>query len=102
MLFNSLSFAIFFIVVTVLYFWLGDRNRLILLLLSSCYFYMFFIPAYLLILFVLILVDYGAGLMIGQAEGRARKMYLLVSLVFNLGMLFFFKYFNFASANLAA
>jgi len=102
MLFNSLPFAIFFVVVTILYFWLSDRNRLILLLLSSCYFYMFFIPSYLLILLVLILVDYGAGLMIGRSVGRVRTMYFLVSLVFNLGMLFFFKYFNFASVNLAA
>jgi hypothetical protein len=58
MLFNSLSFAIFFPLVTAAYFALPHRHRWLLLLLASCGFYMAFIPAYILILIVTILIDY--------------------------------------------
>ena len=62
MLFNSLQFAVFFPVVTLLYFVLPQRGRVPLLLVASCWFYMAFVPKYILILAVLILVDYTAGL----------------------------------------
>ncbi len=102
MLFNSLQFAIFFPVVTLLYFWLPQRGRVPLLLLASCYFYMAFVPKYILILFVLILVDYLAGLLLEAAPPARRKLVLVVSLCANVGMLAFFKYFNFLNENLAA
>ena len=47
MLFNSLQFAIFFPVVTLLYFALPHRWRGALLLAASCLFYMAFVPAYI-------------------------------------------------------
>jgi alginate O-acetyltransferase complex protein AlgI len=61
MLFNSLEFLIFFPLTTGLYFVLPYRYRIIFLLLVSCVFYMFFIPIYIFILGVTILVDYWAG-----------------------------------------
>ena len=102
MLFNSLHFLIFFPVVTAMFFAAPTRYRLPLLFVASCYFYMAFIPAYILILFLLIAVDYGAGLLIERAEGPSRKRLLIVSLVANIGILGVFKYFNFFSANVAA
>jgi hypothetical protein len=51
MLFNSLQFAVFFPVVTLLYFGLPHRARVPLLLVASCAFYMAFVPKYILILF---------------------------------------------------
>jgi len=72
------------------------RFRWPLLLLFSCYFYMVFVPKYIFILFFLIIIDYVAGLMIEQARGWRRKTLLVASLVANIGMLSFFKYFNFA------
>ncbi|MSP11869.1 MAG: MBOAT family protein [Chloroflexi bacterium] len=102
MIFNSFSFLIFFPIVTVLYFVLPHRYRWILLLTASCIFYMAFVPAYILILFVLIGIDYVAGIIIEESEGRKRKLYLILSLVSNVGMLSFFKYFNFVNENLAA
>lgn len=50
---------------------------------------------YILILFFLITVDYFAAFFIAKAKGRKRKMYLLLSIAANLGILFYFKYFNF-------
>jgi alginate O-acetyltransferase complex protein AlgI len=95
MLFNSLEFLIFFIVVTSLYFVLPHRFRWLLLLLASCVFYMAFIPAYILILLVTIVIDYLAGIYIEKAEGIQRKRFLAMSIIANVGMLAVFKYFNF-------
>ena len=66
---------------------------------ASCIFYMYFIPIYILILFVTIIVDYIAGIMIEDASGKKRKMFLVMSIVANIGVLAIFKYFNFFIAN---
>ena len=102
MLFNSLEFLIFFPVVTTLFFLLGRRERVYLLIVASCVFYMAFIPAYILIILFLILVDYTAGLLIERSQGRRRKTMLLMSLIANCSLLGFFKYFNFFNDNFAA
>jgi hypothetical protein len=56
---------------------------------------MAFIPAYILILFFTILIDYVAGIQIEKATGARRKQFLILSLVANLGVLAVFKYYNF-------
>jgi alginate O-acetyltransferase complex protein AlgI len=101
MLFNSAAFLIFFPVVTTTYFLLPHRFRWMLLLAASCYFYMAFIPKYILILAVTITVDYFAGLGLEKFEGRKKRWVLMASILTNIGMLAFFKYFNFANENLA-
>ncbi|RYZ93981.1 MAG: MBOAT family protein, partial [Sphingobacteriaceae bacterium] len=63
-------------------------------------FYMAFIPVYIVILGFTIVVDYIAGIMIEKAEGKRRKLFLIVSLVANIGILAIFKYFNFFNLNL--
>jgi len=101
MLFNSAVFLIFFPVVTTAYFLLPHRFRWMLLLAASCYFYMAFIPKYILILAITITVDYFAGLGLEKFEGRTKRWVLMASILTNIGMLAFFKYFNFANENLA-
>ncbi|HZL44243.1 MAG TPA: hypothetical protein VFD66_13295 [Verrucomicrobiae bacterium] len=100
MLFNSFAFFLFFPLVTVCYFLLPHRCRWGLLLGASCLFYMYFIPKYILILAFTIVVDYVAGLLIEPAEGSRRRLYLLLSIGANVGVLALFKYFNFVSDNL--
>ena len=96
MLFNSLQFLLFFLVVTLAYYSLGWRGRWVLLLLASCYFYMVFKPAYIIILFLTIIIDYYAGIWIERTQGvRQRKWLLVISLISNIGILAFFKYFGF-------
>ncbi len=102
MLFNSFRFAVFFPIVTLLYFLLPLRVRWAWLLLASCYFYMCFIPVYILILFVTISVDYAAGILIEGSAGSRRKVFLVGSIFANVGMLAFFKYANFFAANATA
>ena len=63
---------------------------------------MAFIPAYIFVLFFLILVDYAAGILIERAEGSKRRLLLAISLLSNLSLLGFFKYFNFLNANLTS
>jgi D-alanyl-lipoteichoic acid acyltransferase DltB (MBOAT superfamily) len=95
MLFNSLEFAIFFPVVVALHFLLPQRFRTPLLLVASCTFYMAFIPAYILILTVTIVIDYTAGIFLEKTEGRLRKWLMGVSVVATCSVLFVFKYFYF-------
>ena len=101
MLFNSLSFLLFFPVVTILYFLLPHKTRWFLLLSASCFFYMFFKPVYILILFFTIVIDYFAGILIEkEIEPHKRKKYLIASLIANIGVLAIFKYYNFINSNI--
>jgi alginate O-acetyltransferase complex protein AlgI len=102
MLFNSFSFAVFFPLVTAGYFALPHRWRWSWLLAASSAFYMAFVPAYILILCLTIAIDYTAGIAIERTQGRSRRAWLAASLAANVGLLAFFKYFDFASDNLAA
>ncbi|TSJ40993.1 MBOAT family protein [Mucilaginibacter corticis] len=100
MLFNSFSFLVFFPLVTLLYYLLPYKSRWALLLLASCVFYCFFIPVYILILLVTIVIDYYAGIYIERSDGPVRKRYLLVSILSTCLVLFIFKYFNFFNSNI--
>lgn len=101
MLYNSLQFLLFYVIVTILYWNMPAKLRWLLLLLASCYFYMAFVPEYILILGFTIVIDYIAGICLEKTtHPRARKALLILSLIANIGVLAFFKYFNFFNANL--
>ncbi len=101
MLFNSIEFALFFPVVTILFFMLPHKFRWFLLLAASCFFYMYFKPVYILILGFTIVVDYFAGIWIDrQTDPRHRKWLLTLSILANVGVLVVFKYYNFIAINL--
>ena len=61
---------------------------------------MAFVPVYILILALTIVIDYIAGIMIENATGPTRKSYLVLSIVTNVGILAFFKYYNFFVDNI--
>ena len=101
MLFNSFSFLVFFVIVTLAYYLLQHRFRWMMLLLASCIFYMFFKPEYILILAFTIVMDYCAGIAIENSTTQKRKyFFLLSSLVANIGVLAIFKYYNFINGNI--
>ena len=100
MLFNSLDY-ILFLGIAVAGFWLLARHaqlRIIFVFVASCLFYMAWHPAYIVLILGSTLVDYIVGLRIHATDRpKARKRWLILSLVSNLGLLGLFKYFNFAS-----
>lgn len=104
MLFNSFEFLLFFPIVTILFYLLPHKFRWLLLLGASCFFYMWFIPKYILILLLTIIIDYSAGVLIEQWRGhpKRQKTCLITSIIATCVVLFIFKYLNFCSANFVA
>lgn len=98
MLFNSLIFLQFFGLFVLCYitFGTGVRQRNLILLIASYVFYGWWDARFLLLLLVSSGVDFFVGLKLGDHEDpRLRKRWVTVSMVSNLGILGFFKYFNF-------
>src|SRR3989449_5063345 len=102
MLFNSIEFGLFFLMVTAAYYALPHRFRWFLLLGASCVFYMAFVPEYILILFTTILIDYVAAIYIDRSAGLKARCLLITSIISTCLVLFVFKYFNFFAANIDA
>ena len=110
MLFNSIDFLIFFPVVVLIYFIIPDRIKYIWLLAASYYFYMGWNAKYALLLLFSTAVTYLSGIAM-DAVGRKtessekrikyRKLVVALSFILNLGILFVFKYLDFASDLLA-
>jgi len=112
MLFNSLHFLIFFPVVVLLYFVIPRKVKYLWLLAASYYFYMGWNAKYALLIAFSTVVTWLSGLLLGMCqkpgqdgpeqnkEGRKKKWIVAASFLINLGILFFFKYFDFALDNL--
>ncbi len=101
MLFNSFQFVFFFIIVSTLFYAMPFKFRWLLLLTASCYFYMVYIPVYILILAFTITIDYFVGLFLETASVRYKKLLLVISIISNIGILGFFKYYNFFTENIS-
>ena len=100
MLFNSFSFLVFFPLVVLIYYSIrSNKWRNLFLLAASYYFYICWKPIYVLLLLSSTAVTYLAALGIEKYRDR-KKSLLVISLVINLGILFFFKYFNWAAENM--
>lgn len=100
MLFNSFAFLIFFPIVCIIYYALPKLKwRNLFLLAASYYFYMNWEPVYALLLLASTMITYFASIGIAKSE-KYKKVFLIVSLVLNLSILFFFKYFNWAAENI--
>ena len=102
MLFNSIHFLAFLPVVVILYYALNYRYRWILLLTASYYFYASWKVEYLLLIIMSTFIDYYAAIQIHKHRDKpqTKKFFLFISLLSNLGILVFFKYFNFLGNSL--
>lgn len=100
MLFNTLSFVYFLPIVILLYYLLPHKFRWILLLLASYIFYMAWRVEYIFLIIFSTLIDYYCSLKMESKDTQKKKRFLYLSMFSNLGLLFFFKYFNFFSSNL--
>lgn len=103
MVFNTVEFVIFFIVVYAAYRLLGHKAQNLLLLLASYVFYASWNWRFLFLLFGSTVIDYLCAAKIEQAvNNKERKAWLLLGLTINLSILGFFKYCNFFSENFSA
>jgi alginate O-acetyltransferase complex protein AlgI len=103
MLFNTFQFAYFFAALLPIYWLLRNRFRWqnVLLLAAGYYFYACWNPKFLALLVISTLMDYWCGIMVDRIEEpRRRKMFVALSMALNLGMLGYFKYYNFFAESL--
>lgn len=99
MLFNSFEFFLFLPIVFGLYWWVVNKNinaQNTLILIASYIFYGWWDWRFLFLIAFSTIVDYWCGLSIFKAKRSSdKKLFLGISLFVNLGLLVFFKYFNF-------
>ncbi len=105
MLFNSYDFMLFFPIVVLIYFIIPKKARYIWLLIASYYFYMGWNPRYALLIALSTMITYFSGILInkvneGKLQGGTKKLIVAGSFITNLGILFFFKYFDFLLDNI--
>ncbi|MFC7049585.1 MBOAT family O-acyltransferase [Emcibacter nanhaiensis] len=108
MLFNSYEFIFAFLPVTVALFFLISRfdheKAIGVLVLASLFFYGWWNPKYLFLIILSMGINYGVGRLLGNGdkEGLSRKTILTLGIVFNLGLLGYYKYAGFFVSNVAA
>ena len=97
MVFSSTLFLFRFLpIITILYFWAPGRTKNVLLLLGSLIFYAWGEPIYVLLMLFSTISDYLHGRAIGKARSKEiKKIFLVSSIIINLGVLGFFKYADF-------
>ena len=110
MVFNSFEFFIFFPVVLLLYFLWPSKLRFIMLLVASYYFYISWNPSLIWLILFTTATSYTASLVIENLRKKypnreklaLERLCLILALAVSLGVLFFFKYFNFLSDSVNA
>jgi len=101
MLFNSLQFVVFILIVYSLYLKLGHRWQNRMLLVASYVFYGAWDWRFLFLIFASTVIDYFCGLKIYNTQNpEKRKIFVTISIISNLSFLGFFKYFDFFTFNL--
>ena len=106
MLFNSYEFIFLFLPITlIVYFTLNrfDKNRLAKgwLVLASFYFYSYFNKKYLILIVASIVVNYFVGKLLEEKKDIVvRKILLICGVIFNVGMIGYYKYYDFFVENI--
>ena len=101
MVFSSLLFLFFYLPVTLaVYYLCPSRWRNLWLFIVNLVFYGWGEPVYVLLMVLSIAVNYAAGFLVEKHRERGRRI-LSLNAVVNLGLLFFFKYYDFLALNLS-
>lgn len=102
MVFSSMTFIwIFLPILLFVYYISKEKYRNIILLFFSLIFYSWGEPKYIVLMLISILVNYIFGRILNKCNKKNnKKIVLIVSIVFNLGLLVYFKYFNFIATNI--
>lgn len=97
MLFNSIEFLVFLPVVLAVFYLIPHKYRWVFMLLASYFFYMSWKVEYIILIIASTLIDFYSAQRIEKANSSTkRRLFLALSVCSNLGLLFVFKYFNFA------
>ncbi len=100
MLFSSMTFIFMFLpAVIALYFLARSKYRNYILLIASILFYAWGEPKYVFIMLGTIFINWGGAILIDKYSTR-RKMFLVATVLADLAILFYFKYFNFIIENI--
>ncbi|MCQ2520616.1 MAG: MBOAT family protein [Lachnospiraceae bacterium] len=100
MAFNSFQFLLFFPIVVILYYLIPRKLKRIWLLIASYYFYMSWSAQYAILIAASTLITYFSGILLEKNEKvSVRKWIVAGSFISNLGILVFFKYFDFLLDN---
>lgn len=103
MLFNSFAFAIFLPIIFILYWLLPHKMRWVIMLAASYYFYMSWNAKYVFLILFTTIISYFAAILLENEKNNKKKRWILVgTAIVCLGILFFFKYFNFVSESVTA
>ena len=98
MIFSNIYFIYYFLIIfLILYFITPKKFKNYTLLLGSLFFYFYGDSKYIVLLLISSLVNYILGRLISK---KNKKLFLIIGLIFNFGLLFYFKYFNFFLSNI--
>ena len=102
MVFSSITFLYYFLpILLLIYFVVPSKFKNLILLLFSLLFYFYGEPTYIWILLLSILVNYIGGLVIGTNDDKKiKKISLILTIIFDVGLLFYFKYTDFFISNI--
>ena len=101
MIFSSLMFLwVFLPVILIGYFLSRKVYRNLFLLIVSLFFYAWGEPVYVFVMVLSIVVNFYCGIRVGQANQAKSKLWLLVGIIINLGLLGVFKYYGFFIENM--
>lgn len=103
MVFSSLTFIFLFLPITlILYFLIKDKYRNHILLIVSLLFYSWGEPKYIILMLLSLIVNYYIAIYIDKYKKNKSlsKILLIISLIFNIGLLFIFKYLDFTILNI--
>ena len=101
MLFNSLEFIVFLAIVLLIYWKLGRKEQNLFILAASYIFYGWWDWRFLFLIFASSAISFLLGKKIHSADSiQRRKIYLVANVISSLGILGFFKYFNFFVSSL--
>lgn len=100
MTFNSWEFLLFYPIVALLYFLLPKKMKWPMLLIASYFFYMCYQAELVFLIFGTTLISWVSSMLIERSKRPwVRRTFLALTLITSLGVLFFYKYFNFLSTS---
>ena len=100
MVFSSITFLFYFLpIVLAIYYIVPNKAKNLVLLLASLFFYFYGEPTYVIIMVISIVLTYIFGLLMDKYPNH-KKTFLILSIVTDIGILVYFKYFNFLMDNI--